>query len=296
MAGDWVKMKTDLYRHPKVLVITDLLMDPGSDLSQYVNQNAQRDMTVTRNIMRNVTVGALVSVWGVLRHRGTRNDDDLVVSGCSVSIMDDIADIPGFGDAMVTAEWAVSVDDGFILPRFFVEMNVDPDEERRAKDAERQRRFRAKNKSNSNVTDNVTVTSQCHIEKSREEKSREDKRLKEYTPARAESAPVTMGSNPIRSCVNDIPIIAAILDNPKFQQFIPAYPAGHRCAPRVAAAAFAALKTEVDWDAVISGLDFWMNTKAWKEHDYQYAKNMREFIETEMWKGAGTCKRQRKGW
>ena len=76
MAGDWIKMRTDLYRDPKVSRICDHLMGSDSGLARYVNQHLQRDMSVTRNVIRNVTVGALVAVWGVLRHRGKRNGDD----------------------------------------------------------------------------------------------------------------------------------------------------------------------------------------------------------------------------
>ena len=52
MAGDWIKMRTDLYRDPKVSLIADALMAPGSELSRYVTNNCQREMTVTRNVMR----------------------------------------------------------------------------------------------------------------------------------------------------------------------------------------------------------------------------------------------------
>jgi hypothetical protein len=175
MAGDWIKMRTDLYRDPKVSVIADALMSVDGELARHVNQICHRDMTVTRNVMRNVTVGALVSVWGVMRHQGKRIESDLFCFGVTVSVLDDIADIPGFGSAMEKAGWVIQHDDGIEFPGFFAKNNVDPEEKSRQKNAERQRRFREKNravnaeKSNvtSNVTDNVTVTH-------REEKRRED--------------------------------------------------------------------------------------------------------------------------
>jgi len=91
MAGDWIKMRTDLYRDPKVSVMADLLMAPDSDLSMFVDQHCQRQMTVTRNVMRNVTVGALVAVWGVMRLRGKRENDDLIYRGVTSAVLDDIA-------------------------------------------------------------------------------------------------------------------------------------------------------------------------------------------------------------
>lgn len=67
MAGDWIKMRTDLYRDPKVIVMANLLGQPDSHLSRHVNQFTQRDMSVTSNVTRCAVVGALVAVWGVDR-------------------------------------------------------------------------------------------------------------------------------------------------------------------------------------------------------------------------------------
>lgn len=171
MAHDWIKMRTDLYRDPKVCVIADILLDEKSDLARYVNQHMQRDMSVTRNVMRNVTVGALVSVWGVLRHRGKRDLDDLVIRGCTTSIIDDIADIPGFGSALEQVGWVAQTEDGIVFHNFFEEFNVDPEQEAKQKNAERQRRYREKHKEEQDQKSNVTVTLNSNA---REEKSRED--------------------------------------------------------------------------------------------------------------------------
>lgn len=184
MAGDWIKMRTDLYRDPKVCVMADLLLDKDSDLARYVSQNMQRDMSITRNVMRNVTVGALVSVWGVLRHRGKRVDDDLVIKGCGLSVVDDLSDLPGFGAALLFVGWVKETTEAIVFPRFFEEFNVDPSEELKAKNAERQRRFREKKKAESNVTVDVTVASQSNA---REEKRREY--IYKAKKARASSIP-----------------------------------------------------------------------------------------------------------
>lgn len=170
MATDWIKMRTDLYRDPKVSIIADSLMDEESDLSKYVAQLRQCNMVVTRNVMRNVTVGALVSIWGVMRQRGDRVNDDLVCKGVTLYVLDDIADLPGIGEAMSSAGWAVQTEEGVEFPSFFKEYNVDPAELQKLKNAERQRKFREKTRLESNVTNvtgNVTVTH-------REEKSREE--------------------------------------------------------------------------------------------------------------------------
>lgn len=172
MSADWIKMRTDLYRDPKVCIMADELMDPKGELARYVDQNTQRAMSVTRNVMRNVTVGALVSVWGVIRHRGKRDGDDLVLRGCNVTVLDDIAELPGFGAAMRAVDWVVEIDGAIVFPGFFGEHNSDPAEKKKAQNAERQARFRDRQKQESDVTSSVThnVTVTHREEKSREEK------------------------------------------------------------------------------------------------------------------------------
>ncbi len=177
MAGDWIKMRTDLYRDPKVCLMADMLSDEKGELSRYVSQQTQRNMTVTRNVTRNACVGALLSVWGVMRHRGVRVDDDLKCFGVGLWVLDDIADMAGFGSAMAAARWVIETDEGLTFPRFFDEYNVEPDGKQKSKNAERQARYREKKRlesePESNVTSNVTrnVTVTPRIEKSRVEKS-----------------------------------------------------------------------------------------------------------------------------
>lgn len=172
MASDWIKMRTDLYRDPKVCVIADFLMDPKGALARYVNQNNQSDMCVTRNVMRNVTVGSLVSVWGVMRQRGKRQGIDLVCTGVTLDVIDDIAEIHGFGEAMNLVGWAVETDGLVTFPRFFEDYNVSIDGVSTGSSAERQRRYRERKKQNDTVMRDVTcdVTVPPRVEKSREEK------------------------------------------------------------------------------------------------------------------------------
>lgn len=171
MAGDWIKMRTDLYRDPKVCLIADALMDPEGELARFVSQHKQCDMTITRNVMRNVTVGALVTVWGVMRLRGKRVGVDLVCSKVTVSVLDDMAELPGFGQAMASVGWVGETDEGVVFPRFFDDYNVDPSEKKASSAAERQRRYRERHKANSDVTQDVTRdVTVTH----REEKRRED--------------------------------------------------------------------------------------------------------------------------
>lgn len=168
MANDWIKMRTDLYRDPRICIIADFLLDESGALSRHVSHAEMRDMTVTRNVTRNAAVGALVSIWGVMRHRGKRVGDDLVVSMASATVVDDIADLPGIGEALVVVGWMQETEGGLVFPRFFEEFNTEPDADLKAKNAERQRRFRE----NRNALRNVTDALQSN---DREEKRREEK-------------------------------------------------------------------------------------------------------------------------
>lgn len=186
MAGDWTKMRTDLYRDPKVCIIADILTQPKGALACYVMHNTGRDMSVTRNVTRNATVGALVTVWGVMRLRGKRIDNDLIIRHGTLNVIDDLADLAGFGAAMASVEWAAETPEGLVFPNFFEHYNVDPKEEKKSNSAERQRRYRERKKAESdeNVTSRVTSQSNAREEKSRVEKSNNNTNKK--TPSLAD--------------------------------------------------------------------------------------------------------------
>lgn len=186
MTSDWVKMRTDLYRDPKVIWIADCLFAPDGPLARHIEGYMRSSMCVTRDVTRNATVGALVTVWGTIRHRGKRDDDDLLLTSAQLFTIDAIADLPGLGAAMAEVGWVIEDGDNLRFPNFFGDLNYDPAEEKRQKDAERQRRHRERIR---NADSNVTVTLRSHIEKSREEKSREESK---YTNIGAETG--TAGS------------------------------------------------------------------------------------------------------
>lgn len=208
MAGDWIKMRTDLYRDPKVCVMADAIMESGGDLACYINQQLQRDMTVTRNVTRNAVVGALLSVWGVMRHQGKRDGDDLLCHGVTLRVIDDIADIPGFGYAMESVGWAIGGTDGIVFPAFFHDYNTEPDSKSRSKTAERQQRYRDRKKEKSNGNDDVTrnVTVTPREEKRIEEK---DKKIKDKNTAPATAVAVL---NPNNQRIGPKELIAKVPD------------------------------------------------------------------------------------
>ncbi len=201
---DWIKMRTDLYTDPKVIVMADFILEGDGDLARSVHQCCQRDTTVTsnvtgnvtgnvmRNVMRNVTrnavVGALVSVWGVSRRRGKRVGDDILIESATINVIDDVGNMPGLGEAMEGVGWAKGTDDGVVFPCFFETYNIDPREEVAAKNRERQKRFRQNRPRNdSNVT--VTLQSNAREEKRREEDIKETKAKKDrFTPPTPQQA------------------------------------------------------------------------------------------------------------
>lgn len=176
MGADWIKMRTDLYRDPKVSAMADHLMDGRSLMARYVNQHTQASLNVTRNVTRNAVIGALLSVWGVMRHRGKKIDADLVLKDASLDVLDDVADLPGFGRAMARVGWAMESGNDVIFPDFFESHNVEPEPEKKSKAAERQARYRERlaSQSNADVTHNGDVTRDVTL-RSREEERRVSK-------------------------------------------------------------------------------------------------------------------------
>ena len=103
MAGDWIKMRPSLLTNPKVNGIARILeTSPEVGRALGVNFNGAMNAIVTRNVMRNVTVSLLLTVWGL--QMSTR---DGVFVNADLSDIDDIVGVPGFGSAMVSVGWAV---------------------------------------------------------------------------------------------------------------------------------------------------------------------------------------------
>ncbi|HFK4650129.1 TPA: hypothetical protein ACG0MY_003116 [Serratia marcescens] len=177
MAGDWIKMRPSLLTNPKVNGIARILeTSPEVGRALGVNFNGAMNAIVTRNVMRNVTVSLLLTVWGAANEH-TR---DGVFVNADLSDIDDIVGVPGFGSAMVSVGWAVfnAVEGSVTLPNFN-EYNA-CGEVRRSNNAERQQRYRDKIKAEKeaglrNVTGNVTNND-------REEKNREEKKDRKDPP------------------------------------------------------------------------------------------------------------------
>lgn len=175
MISGWIKLRVDLHTDPKVI-------EMARRLDYMTNSDPNYPVTlqrVTRHNWRHIVVGCLCQVWGVVRARGKRHDDDLVVSSATLQTLDDIVQLEGLGDALEHVGWVVQQElDGansLVFNNFFSEYNTDPNDDHRAKATERKRKQRERDRSkNSHVTvsqpSHATVTPIGHTEKSREEK------------------------------------------------------------------------------------------------------------------------------
>ncbi|MBY4947028.1 conserved phage C-terminal domain-containing protein [Cupriavidus respiraculi] len=113
MAGDWIKMRTDLFTHPKVVRIASAL-------------KADR--------LR--TVGGLMSVWCLFDAHSV----DGKLEGYSLATIDDLIGWPGFAAAMNAVGWLDEGEESLVLPSF--DTHNGQSAKRRAQDADRKREVR----------------------------------------------------------------------------------------------------------------------------------------------------------
>ncbi len=134
MAGDWIKMRADLFTHPKVVRIASALK---------------------ADTLR--TVGGLMSVWCLF----DAHSEDGHLDGYSPEVLDAHLRWDGFAAAMISVGWLEhDAENGLILPRF--DTHNGQSAKRRAQDADRKREVRKKS------------ASEADKKRTREEKRRED--------------------------------------------------------------------------------------------------------------------------
>lgn len=191
MAGDWIKMRTNIRRHPKVIAMSRHLARNRDFINWWsnpMNVTCRDSVTeiVTFEIVTRVTVSGLLELWGAIN---TVAKGDLHIPYMAITDLDDITGIPGFGDAMGAVGWVSDISEdsaqGLVFPNFS-EFNKPESERKPAKtDAERAKEYRDRKKESS-VTDqhkNVTKKSDESHGKSRDiEKRREDIKDKDKPP------------------------------------------------------------------------------------------------------------------
>ncbi|MFZ9960520.1 MAG: hypothetical protein ACO3GP_09015, partial [Candidatus Limnocylindrus sp.] len=143
MAGDWIKMRTDLQTHPKVVRISSAL-----------NADNLR------------TVGGLHAVWSIF----DAHSIDGSLEGYTVKALDGLLSWPGFSEAMQSVGWLEVSAHSLALPRFSEHNGKGA--KRRSTETERKRASR----SSADCPKPVRKMSARNADKkrTREEKRRED--------------------------------------------------------------------------------------------------------------------------
>jgi hypothetical protein len=148
MAGDWIKMRSDLHTHPKVYKLAEILkMD---------------EMTA---------VGALFCFWAW----ADKHAVDGRVDGATTRLVDRTVRVDGLADALVSIGWLSVDNSGISLPRF-AEHNGDSAKERSLKN---QRQARWRDRKSAGLVDEAASTSPSTPAPTREEKRREEEKNKD---------------------------------------------------------------------------------------------------------------------
>ncbi|WNO06033.1 hypothetical protein [Rhodoferax mekongensis] len=137
MAGDWIKMRTNLLTHPKVVRMSSAF---GAD--------------------RIKTVGGIYAVWCLF----DMHSEDGHLDGYTQEALDGLAGLPGISAAMASVGWLEITETGIATPEF--DTHNGQSAKRRAQESERKRNER--NLSASNADKKKTKSGP---EKRREEKS-----------------------------------------------------------------------------------------------------------------------------
>ncbi len=149
MAGDWIKMRSNLRRHPKIVRIASAL-------------NADR--------LR--VLGGLHAVWCLFDEHSV----DGQLYGYTRSALDEEIGFPGFADALIGIGWLSSDgNDGLSLPDFDAHNGASA--KRRAQEADRKRAERATGNDDPQGGE-IPSASGADKKRTREEKRREERREK----------------------------------------------------------------------------------------------------------------------
>ncbi len=125
MISDWIQVRTELGRDPKVTRILDsvrktlatyvLRLSPD-DLLSGVTSRVTVPVTdlVTSAALRDIVLATLVRVWGTANHF-VREE---TIPGVGVEWVDEVAQIAGFGRAMQKVGWLELTENGLRFPNF----------------------------------------------------------------------------------------------------------------------------------------------------------------------------------
>jgi hypothetical protein len=177
MAGDWIKMRGELFTHPKFIALSNCLIfsdkasqpfltyvcgEDALDIgvlppsNETVTERALR--IVTEQALRDVTMTALLRVWCAVNTHCKVVDMDAICSPMTLYDLDIIAGFYGFAEALEDVGWVeCDSDNSTLIFRNFLEYNEPAClRQRPLSNAERQLRYREKQKQSSNTVTKVT--------------------------------------------------------------------------------------------------------------------------------------------
>jgi hypothetical protein len=263
MAGDWIKMRVSLTRDPRVIRMADWLAEQREFMNWLTDPVQQScDGTAYSHVTRHVTIAlcvtALLVTWGTAREQGDRDGEDLVLTHCDLDTISAMSDLPCFGRAMESVEWAVESGNGAVIfPKFFRD-NESPDEKHKRQAAERQAKKREKDRLEAlekSRESNVT----CHADSHVTVTHREEKRREEKTPSLTDS---------------------------NFAEFWSAYPRKESKAD--ALKAFLKLKPDADLFALIlAGLQRAKDADQWIKDDGKFIPHASTWLNKRRWEDEG---------
>jgi hypothetical protein len=183
VAGDWIKMRTNLLTDPKVLAMTAYLA-ADRDFAAWWLAGTRLDVrhsvteVVTTAALRLVTAGGLLLVWAA----ANEHTDDGFFPGIDLDGLDDIAGIASFGAAMQSVGWA-SEDAGRFgvsLPNFSEYNTTGP--RRPLTNAQRQAIHRAKQRveSSNEIRNGRNENRNGEVTESNENRNAREEKIREY--------------------------------------------------------------------------------------------------------------------
>ncbi len=138
MAGDWIKMRSDLMTHPKIVRISSALKADKLRV-----------------------IGGLHAVWSLF----DAHSDDGILDGYTPEALDEYLGWPGFSTCLISVKWLEEDGESLSTPRF--DEHNGQSAKRRATETQRKRLARLDEDLSASVADKM---------RSREEKRREEKK------------------------------------------------------------------------------------------------------------------------
>lgn len=115
MASDFVKVRSDLTKHPLVVRMANYLLFCDKSTFEYPFSSLGQDANVgsASTLARYAVAGAVVTVAAYFERYGERDGDDWIIhyfENCSD--LDDVTGLVGIGDAMTEVGWVVPTSAG----------------------------------------------------------------------------------------------------------------------------------------------------------------------------------------